>query len=444
MTDATQAHPGHGSKGYRAYVLFALLLIYTFNFIDRALVGIVQEPIRREFSLDDGAMGWLGGPAFAILYTLLGIPIARWAERGNRITIIALGAALWSAMTVACGSAMNFTQLLLARIGVGIGEAGCTPPAHSAISDYFPSERRASALSIYALGVPVGTALAAVGGGWLAQNFDWRFAFWALGAPGLIAAILLKITVREPPRSGSEVKAPSFGETWKTLSSKACFWHVAFGSALVSFVGYASAQFLPTYMLRTYHLSLLNTSFAFGIIAGFAAGLGTFLGGVLADRLRPKHPRVATWLPALGLAVALPLYLLAFAFQGSFTIAFGILLIAPIFHYLYLGPIYAVTQSIVQPRMRATATAILILIINLIGYGLGPPLLGNLANIFTDQVLAQHSMTLTACHGIEDGVCATARQIGLRNALLAVTCVLAWPIVHFLLAGRTYLKDRVS
>ena len=206
---SAEAYPGYGDKAYRAYVLGALLLIYIFNFIDRILIGIVQEPIRREFGLDDSAMGWLGGPAFALFYAVMGVPIARWAERANRVSIVAIGAALWSAMTAACGFAGNFVQLALARVGVGVGEAACVPPSHSLISDYFPANRRASALAIFALGVPIGTMMAAVGGGWLAQNFDWRVAFWALGAPGLIAALVFKLTVREPPRAGAAVETPS-------------------------------------------------------------------------------------------------------------------------------------------------------------------------------------------------------------------------------------------
>ncbi len=440
---AAPAHPGHGTKSYRAYVLFALLIVYTFNFIDRILIGIVQEPIRREFQLDDGVMGWLGGPAFAILYTFMGIPIARWAERSNRVTIVALGAAVWSAMTALCGFAGNFVQLLLARVGVGIGEAACTPPSHSLLSDYFPANRRGSAIAIYSLGVPIGTMLAAMGGGWLAQHFDWRVAFWALGAPGLIAAVTLKLTVREPPRINADAQAPSFGETLKTLAGKQAFWHVAFGAALVSFVGYSTAQFLPAYIVRSYGLSGFQASMAFGLIAGLAAGLGTFSGGLLSDRLAARHPRVLSWLPAFGLSAALPLYLLAF-YQADFRAAFAILLVAPILHYIYLAPTFALAQSVAPPRMRATAAAVLILVINLIGYGLGPPFLGMAADYFASQQLAAHELTLAACRGIEDGACAAARAGGLRSAMMVTVCVLAWAVVHFLLAGRTLQRDRLG
>lgn len=444
MTETqSPAHPGYGGKAYRAYVLAALLIIYIFNFIDRILIGIVQEPIRREFELDDGVMGWLGGPTFALFYAVMGVPIARWAERANRVTIVALGAGVWSVMTALCGFAGNFVQLALARIGVGVGEAACVPPSQSLISDYFPANRRASALAIFALGVPIGTMLAAVGGGWLAQNFDWRIAFWALGAPGVAAAVVLKLTVREPPRAGTAVETPSFSDALKALARKPSFWHVAFASALVSFVGYSTAQFLPTYLVRTYGLGPLDAALLFGAVAGVSAGLGTFLGGVFADRLAPRHPRVLSWLPALGIAAALPFYVLAFL-QTDLTLGFAFLFIGPIFHYLYLAPVFAVAQSVVEPRMRATASAILILIINLIGLGLGPPFLGMAADFFAGRELADAGLSLAQCRGVEDGACAAARASGLRSAMAVTVCVLAWPVLHFLLAGRTLARDRVS
>ena len=218
MTDtAAPVFEGYGTKPYRAYALGVLVVVYTFNFVDRSLVGVTLEPLKQAFGVDDAALGLLGGPAFAILYTLLGVPIARFAERHNRITIITIGAAVWSVMTAACGFAGTFTQLVAARIGVGIGEAACVPPSHSVIGDYFPSQRRASAIAIFALGIPIGTMIAAFGGGWLVSHYGWRGAFWALGAPGLIAAIILRLTVREPPRAGAAPEAPSF-----SLGSTAC------------------------------------------------------------------------------------------------------------------------------------------------------------------------------------------------------------------------------
>lgn len=444
MSDAASAYPGYGGKSYRAYVLGALLVVFTFNFIDRILLGVVQESIKHDLGVSDFQLGLLGGPFFAILYTLAGVPIARYAERGNRITIVAIGAAVWSVMTAACGFAGNFLQLAAARIGVGIGEAACTPPAHSVISDYFPAARRASALSIYSLGIPIGTMLAAAGGGWLAANVDWRAAFWLLGAPGLLVALALKLTVREPPRSGAASEAPSFGETLVTLARKPSFWHIAIAGALMAFVGYSTAQFLVSYIVRTYGLGIEQASYAFAAIAGFAVAIGTFSGGFLCDRLSHRHPRVYAWLPMIGVLVAAPLYLLAFA-QNNFWAGFAILMVAPIFHYLYLGPGFAVFQSIAPPRMRATATALLLLIINLIGYGLGPPAMGALSDYFANAELSGLGLSLAACK--LDGAaaaCAPAIAHGLRAAMVLIVCVLFWPALHFWLAGRTLLKDRVG
>jgi MFS family permease len=457
MTDASAApaFQGYGTKSYRAYVLGVFVLIYTFNFIDRLLISIVQESIREDFGVSNLLLGLLGGPVFAILYTALGIPIARFAERANRITIVSIGAFLWSLMTAACGFAGNFVQLALCRLGVGIGEAACVPPSQSAIADYFPAHRRASALAIFSLGIPLGSALAYLGGGWLVSTFDWRTAFWMLGAPGILAALLLKFTVKEPPRSGGQAKPPSFSETLSTLSKKASFWHVAFGGALISFVGYGSAQFLVSHLVRNYDLGgslpqeIAHASYAMGAVAGLSTALGTFLGGYLADRFAPKHPRVNSWLPALGVGLAIPLYILSFL-QTEFIWAFAFLMVAPIFHYLYLGSMYAVTMSVSTPLQRATSVAILILIVNLIGYGLGPPFVGAANDFFASNILADTS-TLTLAHCDPRTVlpenapaCASAQGLGLKYALGTTIIFLGWAAIHFLLAGRTIVKDRVS
>lgn len=457
MSDTTApAAPfqGYGTKSYRAYVLFVFVIIYTFNFIDRLLISIVQEDIIREFGVSNFMVGLLGGPVFAILYTTLGIPIARLAERANRITIVSIGAFLWSLMTAACGFAGNFVQLVFCRLGVGIGEAACVPPSQSAIADYFPADRRATALAIFSLGIPLGSAMAYLGGGWLVSTFDWRTAFWMLGAPGILAALLLKLTVKEPPRAGTQTKPPSFSETLRTLSTKASFWHVAFGGALISFVGYGSSQFLVSHLVRNYDLGatlpleIAHASYAMGAVAGLSTALGTFLGGYLADRLAPRHPRVNSWLPALGVAIAIPLYILSFM-QTEFLWAFVFLMIAPITHYLYLGSMYAVTLGVSTPLQRATSVAILILIVNLIGYGLGPPFVGAANDFFATQMLADSGLALAQCDPRtvlpeNAAACASAQGLGLKYALGATIFFLGWAALHFLLAGRTVVKDRVS
>lgn len=452
MSDAAApaAHQGYGTKSYRAYVLFIFVIVYTFNFIDRLLISIVQEPIKHEFGVSNFQLGLLGGPVFAILYTLLGIPIARYAERANRITIVSIGAFVWSLMTAACGFAGNFVQLALCRLGVGIGEAACVPPSQSAIADYFPADRRASALAIFSLGIPIGSALAFLGGGWLVANFDWRTAFWMLGAPGILAAIVLKLTVKEPPRAGTQATPPSFSVTLKALSSKASFWHIAFGGALISFVGYGTSQFLVSHLIRNYDLGATlaeegaHASYAMALVAGVSTALGTFLGGYLSDRLAPKHARVNSWLPALGVGIAIPFYILSII-QTEFMWAFAFLMIAPIFHYLYLGPMYAVTMGVSTPLQRATSVAILILIVNLIGYGLGPPFIGAANDFFAAQQLADVGLTLSQCGDEANAAaCASAQGLGLKYAIGTTILFLGWASVHFLLAGRTMVKDRIA
>ncbi len=473
MNDAgAPAFAGYGTKPYRAYALLMLTVVYTFNFVDRGLIGITQEALKHDLGVDDFQLGLLGGPAFAILYTLLGVPIARYAERSNRITIITIGAAVWSVMTAACGLAGNYLQLVVARIGVGIGEAACTPPSQSVLTDYFPSARRATALAIYALGIPIGTMISAFvgsqlvahGGEWFAflgpllrtlglhNNIDgapvagWRTVFLALGLPGLIAALILKMSVREPPRSGAATEVPSFSATLRAIAGKRSFWHLAVAGALMSFVGYSTAQFLVSYSVRNYGVSIQQAAGALAIVAGVSVAIGTFAGGFVADRMSRRFPAIAAWLPGAGILVALPVYLLAFA-APDFNTAFMFLLIAPVFHYLYLGPMYAVSQSVVEPRMRATTVAILLLIVNLIGYGLGPPTLGALSDFLANRELAATGLTVALCKapGIEHpAACAPAIAHGLRYAMIGVTCLLAWPMVHFFLASRHYLKDRVS
>lgn len=416
-----EADGGYGSKAYRSYVLGGLLLLFTFNFIDRILLGIVQEPIKQEFGLQDWQLGLLGGPAFALLYTFLGIPIARLAETRSRVNIISISVALWSAMTAACGLATGYWQLLAARIGVSIGEAGCTPPAHSMLSDYYPPQQRTTALAIYALGIPFGSAIAGLAGGWLAQTYSWRAAFLVLGLPGLILALLTRWTIKEPPRRGAGTPAPPFIQALLALLAKPAFTHVAFGGSLVSFYGYGAAQFLPSFLIRTHGLSLMQASWVFaGILAVFVA-FGTFMGGALTDRLIRRDLRYMVWLPALGLMLAVPLYLSTY-FVSSLVWAFVPLCLGSIAHYSYLGPMYAVTQSVAPPLVRATATAVLLFIVNLIGYGLGPPALGALSTFFSQTAGAAN---------------------GLRYALMADTCMLLWAALHFLLAARSLKRDIV-
>jgi predicted MFS family arabinose efflux permease len=445
MTDAAApAFQGFATKSYRAYVLGALLVVYTFNFIDRVVIGIIQEPIKVEFGLTDFQLGLLGGPAFAILYTLLGIPIARLAERTNRMTILAVCLGFWSAMTAACGFAVNYATLFAARVGVSIGEAGCTPPANSVISDYFPPERRATALSIYALGIPIGSMIAAVGGGWIATEVGWREAFVWLGVPGVLLAVLVKLTVREPPRTVSAAATPTFLAALGALAKKPTFWQVAFGSALASFVGYGVGQYLVSFMIRTHGFSLFEGATLVGVVLGLCAAIGTFASGFLADRISTRHPNALAWLPALGFVIATPMYLLAFVLP-SIWLAMPALMIGAVAHYFYLGPMYAITQGVVAPRMRATAVAVLLFIVNLIGYGMGPPVIGALSDLLANSQLAPHGLTSDMCAARPgDAQCAAGIETGLRWAMMIGVLGYLWAAVHFLMSARSLRRDWVA
>lgn len=422
------------SGRYSAYVLAALLGTYTLNFLDRVLVGILQEPLRREFALNDLQLGVLGGPAFALLYTVLGVPIARLAERTSRVTIVSVGAALWSVMTVACGLTVNYVQLLVARIGVGIGEAACTPPSHSLLSDYFPPEKRATALAIYSLGVPIGTMLAALGGGWLAQTFDWRVAFLALGAPGIALALLIKLTVREPVRAVESAHRYSLSRAFGTLGKSPTFWHVAAAGALVSFFGYGTGQFLPSYFIRSHHLTIFEASLVFAAIAGLAISAGTFAGGIAGDFIARRDGRGWVQVAAFGVLASAPLYGLAFV-QGDVQFAAGAMFAAAFLQYLCLGPTYAVVQSVAPPQMRATAAATFLLVTNAIGYGLGPPAIGALSDALATAPASIASLVCDA----SASVCGEAG--GLRLAFIIALLPLIWSGAHFLWAGRTLHTD---
>jgi MFS family permease len=445
LTDVSApAFQGFGSKSYRAYVLGALLVVYTFNFIDRVVIGIIQEPIKAEFGLTDFQLGLLGGPAFALLYTLLGIPVARFAERHNRMTILAVCLGIWSAMTAACGFAVNYATLFAARVGVSIGEAGCTPPANSVISDYFPPDRRATALSIYALGIPIGSMIAAVGGGYIATEVGWREAFIWLGVPGIVLAVIVKLTVKEPPRSAPKGDTPSFSSAVAALAKKPTFWHIAFGSALASFVGYGVGQYLTSFMIRTHGFSLFEAASIIGVVLGLCAAIGTFTSGFLADRISRRHPNALAWLPALGFVIATPLYLLSFILPNIW-LAMPALMVAAIAHYFYLGPMYAVTQGVVAPRMRATAVAVLLFVVNLIGYGMGPPVIGALSDFLAQGQLEAYGLTPDICASRQDDAqCASGVETGLRWAMMIGVCGYLWAALHFLLSARTLRRDWVA
>lgn len=440
------------SPMYRRWVLGVLVAVYTSNFIDRTILSALAQPIKNELLISDWQIGLLGGLSFALFYSTLGVPIARWSEHWNRTSIITIALTVWSAMTALCGLATTYVQLLLCRVGVGIGEAGATPPAQSLISDYFPPHQRTTALSIYMLGVPLGSLLGAALGGYVAQTWGWRAAFFAVGLPGLVLAVLVRFTIKEPPRGHSEGVAatappPPLTAVVRLLWSKPSFRHLVAGITLASFTGYAMVAFTAAYFVRTHEMSLAQAGLVAGVIGGGAAAVGTLLGGVTTDRLGSGDKRWYTRVPAIGLALAAPLYMLAYL-QTNWMMALALLLAPGVLHYTYLGPTYGLVQNMVEPRMRATATALLLLVINLIGLGLGPPLVGLLSDIIAASTVVGrpdlHAFSLVCgaqAGGENSAKCAAASAHGLKWALIASMPIFLWASLHYFRASRDIGDD---
>ncbi len=417
---------------YRKYALGILLVGYIINFIDRSILSLLLEPIKIDLVLTDSQLGFLGGLAFAVFYTFLGIPIAALADRRSRVKILAISMVIWSAMTAICGLANNFLTLLLARIGVGIGEAGASPPSHSLISDYFPIETRATALSIYALGIPLGTMIGNFVGGWGADTIGWRYTFFLVGVPGIIFALIVWFTLREPPRGMSDIKLsqrsktpiktappPPIKTVFKLLWSKTSFRHLAFAAGLHAFVSYGAGTWNAPFFIRIHEMSLTDIGSILALVAGVGA-IGTFFGGYISDKLsdRTDDKRWYFWVPGIATLVMVPFQLIAYLYGGMWAVVASLMIVA-ILGSAYLGPSFAMTQALVSLRMRAVASAILLFVLNLIGMGLGPYLVGVLSDILTPDF------------GI----------YSIRYAMCAAVLVNVWAAFHYFIGARTMRSD---
>jgi MFS family permease len=447
---------GYGSFGYRSYVLMSLTVVYTFNFIDRILISVVSVPIINEFQLSQFQFGLLSGIGFALFYTLLGIPIANLSERISRKLIIGVCVILWSLATVLCGFTTGFVTLLLARMLVGIGEAGCTPPANSMISDYYPPQARPTALGIYAMGVTAGGVLAQVFGGFILDVFTWREAFIFVGAPGILLGIVFLLTVKEPPRGYSDppgtlkVERVSFRVALAEIFSKRTFWVMTTGATIAAFAGYALVGLQPQHVVFTHGFSPAQTALMFMAPVGLAGTLGAFLGGYLTQQASKTSATAATWVPGLAFLICAPLYATAFLVSDS-TWMLVLLMVASVLQYFYLGAQYNIAQAVVSLRVRATCVAILLFVVNLIGYGVGPPALGIVADTlttnwisaseFAGQIAATCSLTDTTLSIELIGACRDARAYGVQWACVVATCLFAFAGLFFLLSGRTFMRD---
>lgn len=420
---ATPLNPYDSPKA-SYYALVVLTVVYSFNFIDRQLLAILQESIKADLSLSDGQLGLLTGFAFAVFYVTAGIPIARWADRSNRRNIVALALAVWSGMTALSGLVQNYVQLLAARVGVGVGEAGGSPPSHSMISDIFPPHRRASALGFYSMGVNIGILFGFLFGGWLNEYFGWRVAFMVVGLPGVILALVVRYTLAEPIRGFSEnrsgeVESSGFRDVLDVLWTSRAFRHIAMGAALNAFVSYSISNWTASFMIRSHGMSTGELGTWLALIMGFGGAVGVFCGGLIADRLAPRDKRWYVWLPALAGVIALPFIASVYLVDGPYT-AFMCMVVPAVMSNVYLGNAIATTHGLVGLRMRAMSSAILFFILNIIGLGAGPWTVGMVSDMMADS------------HGAES----------LRYAMLCVlTPVALWSITHFYLASRTLRDD---
>ena len=361
-------------------VLAVLLVAYIFNFLDRQILGILAAPIKADLHLSDAQFGALGGTAFALLYAFLGIPLALLADRTSRRAVIAGSLAVWSAFTALCGIAAGYWQLFIFRVGVGVGEAGGVAPSYALISDYFPPDRRARALAIFSLGVPIGLGAGSFIGANLAASFGWRAAFIIMGVLGVILAPVLAFVVRDLPRAPAAQQAP-LTDVFPMIARKPAFWLLAFGASASSLCGYGLALWTPSILMRSFNLDLVQAGSFLASLVVIGGCAGVFAGGWFADRLGRADRRWYGRLPAIAWLVTAPTFVAGF-FAPNLWVAWFLLLIPNALNILWLGPIVTAVQHLVPARMRATASASFLLINNLIGLGVGPWLIGRISDGF--------------------------------------------------------------
>lgn len=450
MSEARRIDPRTVSGGYKSYVLGALLVVYIFNFIDRQIVGVLQEPIKAEFGLADWQLGLMTGTAFALFYTMLGLPIARLADRLNRISIISISLALWSGFTALFGLSQSFLFLILTRIGVGVGEAGCSPPTHSLLSDYFPSKQRARALAIYALGIPLGSVVGILMGsylygwvgdyyaangapGWLAAigaDSAWRAPFLLVGIPGVILGLILWFTVGEPRRGSydrhADMTQPPISKVVSALAKKPSFWILSFGAAIASMVGYGLFPWLFSFFVRglddymPVREAVTTAALPYAFVIGIGGGAGTWIGGWLTDKFAGGRLGLKAYavIPGIAMLVALPIYLGAIM-TPVFIVSVLALLIPTALGAMWYGPLFATIQNLVAPGLRAMASAVMLFIVNIIGLGLGPLVTG----------------------AISDGLRAAMGEDSLKFAVMIIAGFNLLAGALFILAARTIERD---
>ena len=410
-----------GSFQYKHYMLILLTVVATFNYVDRFVLSLVLEPIKQEFQLSDSQLGLMTGFAFASFYAIAGIPIARWADRGNRNTIVALTTGLWSAMVALSAMVGNFTQLLLVRVGVAIGEAGCLPPANSLIADYFDRAERPRAMAIYWLCGSLSVIIGYLGGGWLVANYGWRLTFIIIGVPGIFLALLVKLTLREPRVAQKIVTVkdqPSFKTVLTTVWQQPTLRNMVLAFTVSYFFTMGLAQWLPTFFMRSYDMDAAEVGAWFSLSWGAVGLVGTYLGGYLTQRYAACKESLQMRFCAVACAIAAFSYAVVFL-SGSFNQAILFMSVPVFVGGMMNGPVFSAIQSLVSDSMRSVTLALIFLCANFIGLGLGPVAVGALSDL------------LAAAWG----------QESLRYALLAFTPGFLWVSVFYWKAAKTIEPD---
>jgi predicted MFS family arabinose efflux permease len=441
------------TKGYRGYFLTLTSVILSFAIIDRVALLTMGQAIKEDLSLSDFEFGLVSGLGFAAVYIVAGLPLARLADTRNRVRLIAIAIGVWSIFATLSGFARSFMQLMLCRVVIGIGEAGVQPPATAVASDLYPPNKRGFAIAILSVGLPAGTLIGAIGAGYLADAYSWRTVFLLLGVPGVLLGVIAWTTLREPPRGLSEDKiavkgtpVPGAMAVFRHLAAKRSFRHIVVGLALTHFITAGIGSFLPQYFTRAFQLTLGQTGVMYGMVGAAVSLIGSLSGGVIVDRLSQKDARWYAWLPAIGILCAAPLYIAIFGLATPVFATAALMTIGGSLLFLHYTPTQAVLQNMVEPQMRATAAFVFFFITSMVGYGLGPALLGLLSDVLAARAFGAGDFTATcvlaapATPALAE-TCRVASTAGIGGAMAVMSCLYFWAAAHFYLAARTVRQD---
>ncbi len=411
------------SRAYLRYVIFLLFCVQALNIVDRHLFGLLIQPIKEELQVSDSVMGFMAGFAFAAFYSIVGLPVARWADRSVRRNVMALSLFLWSAMTAACGLARTVPQMLAARIAVGIGEAGGSPPAHALVADYFPLEERGRAMGLTSMGGAVGVTISLLLGGLIAETWGWRAAFFAMGLPGVVLAVVIRLTLREPERgrydgARGEVAQVPMLQAVRQLVGIRSLVHISLAGSLHSFAGYGGASWNAVFLMRVHDYSVGQAGVQLAVYSSLAAAVAVYAGGRMADALGRRDVRWYQWLPAIGALAHIP-FAFGFLLWPEASVAIWFLIPGALLGGWWAAPGHAMVQTLAPLHMRATASALMLLSFNLIGFGLGPWIVGLLNDALEPRFGAE----------------------AVRYSLLLVGLTSFWGSAHNLLAARTLARD---